>query len=44
MCPRDKNFVDVAEKINWFQDEIHPLLSHSAQRKIQQINKLQKKL
>ena len=33
MCPRDKNFVEVDEKIYWVQDVIHPLLSHSAQRK-----------
>ena len=25
MCPRDKNFVEVDEKIYWVQDEIHPL-------------------
>ena len=33
MCPRDKNFVEVDKKIYWVQDVIHPLLSHSAQRK-----------
>ena len=35
MCSRNKNFVEVDEKIYWVQDEIHPLLSHLAQRKIQ---------
>ena len=25
MCPRDKNFVEVDDKIYWVQDEIHPL-------------------
>ena len=34
LCPRDKNFVEVDDKIYWVQDEIHPLLSHSAYRKI----------
>jgi hypothetical protein len=34
MCPRDKNFVEVDEKINWVQDEIQPLLSPSAHRKM----------
>jgi hypothetical protein len=34
MCPRDKNFVEVDEKIYWVKDEIQPLLSHSAYRKI----------
>ena len=34
MCPRDKNFVEVNEKIYWVQNVIHPLLSHSAQKKI----------
>ena len=33
MCPRNKNFVKVDKKIYWVQDVIHPLLSHSAQRK-----------
>ena len=27
-------FVEVDEEIYWVQDEIHPLLSHSAHRKI----------
>ena len=30
---RDKNFVKVDKKIYWVQDEIHPLLSHSAHKK-----------
>ena len=33
MCPKDKIFVEVDEKIYWVQDEIHRLLSHSAHRK-----------
>ena len=38
MCPRDKNFVEVDEKIYWVQDEIHPLLvSFSTEKNI--INK-----
>ena len=33
MYPRDNNFMVVDEKIYWVQDEIHPLLSHSAHTK-----------
>ena len=43
MCPRDKNFVEVDEKIYWVQDVMHPLLSHSAQRKYNNNKNEQKK-
>ena len=42
MCPRDKNFVEVDEKIYWVQDEIHPFVSFGTEKNIINKKKIRK--